>query len=112
MASGLASHWRSGAHRTPLADFGQEPMAALRTAIIFGLSYRDRIWASNIYMAIKGPRDTRWLQTNAEVRGEMERKQLIVSVVQAINPVALGGRSTATATMSQPRCSSCSPTTG
>lgn len=57
------------------------------TAVIVGLSYRERIWANNLLMALKGVQTTEWLRTNGELRQDMERRQLTVSLVQAINRI-------------------------
>ena len=57
------------------------------TAVIVGLSYRSRIWANNLFQAIKGRQDTEWLRSNAELRTDMEVKQLTAAVVQAINRI-------------------------
>jgi hypothetical protein len=66
---------------------GKNEWSDCDTAVIVGLSYRDRIWANNLFMAIKGLQDTAWLSRNAEVRNEMERRQLTVGIVQAINRI-------------------------
>jgi hypothetical protein len=65
------------------------------TAVIFGLSYRDRIWSSNVYMAIQGLQTSEWLSGETprsfkrfeDVRQALEEGQLTVSIVQAINRV-------------------------
>ena len=62
------------------------------TVVIFGLSYRDPIWATNTFFALKGLQDNRWLEQPswgryADVRRELQRRQLTVSVIQAINRV-------------------------
>ncbi len=57
------------------------------TAVLFGLSYRSRVWANNLYQAINGRQDTEWLQTNNDLRNEMEVKQLTAAIVQAINRI-------------------------
>lgn len=62
------------------------------TVVIFGLSYRDPIWATNTFFALHGLQDNRWLQRPAwgdyaDVRREMQRRQLTVSVIQAVNRV-------------------------
>ena len=60
--------------------------------VIFGLSYRDQIWATNTFFALQGLQDNRWLEqpswgNYADVRREMQRRQLTVSVIQAVNRV-------------------------
>jgi hypothetical protein len=60
--------------------------------VIFGLPYRDSIWATNTFFALKGLQANSWLQRPSwegysDVRREMQRRQLSVSVIQAINRV-------------------------
>jgi hypothetical protein len=62
------------------------------TVVIFGLSYRDQIWSTNTFFALQGLQDTRWLErpswgNYADVRQEMQRRQLTVSVIQTVNRV-------------------------
>jgi hypothetical protein len=62
------------------------------TVVIFGLSYRDPIWATNTFFALQGLQDNRWLERPSwgdytDVRREMQRRQLTVSVIQAVNRV-------------------------
>jgi hypothetical protein len=62
------------------------------TVVIFGLSYRDQIWSTNTFFALQGLQDNRWFEQPewgryADVRQEMQRRQLTVSVIQAINRV-------------------------
>jgi hypothetical protein len=57
------------------------------TAVIVGLPYRDRIWANNLFMSVRGVQDNRWLMSNHELRQDMETRQKTVSLVQAINRV-------------------------
>lgn len=61
-------------------------------AVIFGLPYRDPVWATNMFFALMGLQDNGWLEQPrwgryADVRQEMQRRQLTVSVIQAINRV-------------------------
>ena len=56
-------------------------------AVLFGLSYRQRIWANNLYQAIKGRQGTKWLQNNNVLRYQMEVKQLTAGIVQAMNRI-------------------------
>ncbi len=60
--------------------------------VIFGLPYRDPVWATNTFFALQGLQDNRWLEqpswgAYADVRREMQRRQLTVSVIQAVNRV-------------------------
>jgi hypothetical protein len=62
------------------------------TVVLFGLSYRDQIWSTNTFFALQGLQDNRWLEqpswgNYADVRQEMQRRQLTVSVIQAVNRV-------------------------
>jgi len=62
------------------------------TAVIFGLSYRDHIWATNTFMAFRGLQDNEWMRTPSykkyvDVRKVMQDRQLTVSIIQAINRV-------------------------
>ena len=62
------------------------------TVVIFGLSYRDQVWSTNTFFALQGLQDNRWLEQPswgryADVRQEMQRRQLTVSVIQAVNRV-------------------------
>jgi hypothetical protein len=57
------------------------------TAVLFGLSYRQRIWANNLYQAIKGRQGTDWLRSNNVLRNQMEVKQLTAGIVQAMNRI-------------------------
>jgi hypothetical protein len=62
------------------------------TAVIFGLPHRDPVWATNTFFALQGLQDNRWLEQPSwrayvDVRREMQRRQLTVSVVQAVNRV-------------------------
>jgi len=60
--------------------------------VIFGLPYRDPVWATNTFFALQGLQDNRWLEqpvwgNYADVRREMQRRQLAVSIIQAVNRV-------------------------
>jgi hypothetical protein len=60
--------------------------------VIFGLPYRDSVWATNAFFALQGLQDDRWLKKPvwgdyADVRQEMQRRQLAASVIQAVNRV-------------------------
>lgn len=62
------------------------------TVVVFGLPYRDPVWATNAFFALQGLQDNRWLDKPkwgqyADVRREMQRRQLTVSIVQAVNRV-------------------------
>lgn len=62
------------------------------TVVIFGLPYRDTTWATNMFFALQGLQDNCWLErpswgTYNDVRQEMLRRQIAVSVIQAVNRV-------------------------
>jgi hypothetical protein len=62
------------------------------TAVIFGLPYRDHLWATNAFFAIQGIQDDDWIKnprwkSYSDVRDELQVKQITVSVVQAINRI-------------------------
>jgi hypothetical protein len=61
-------------------------------AVILGLPYRPQTWATNIFCALQGAQDDKWLRSPAwkqytNVRKVMEDRQLAVSVIQAINRI-------------------------
>ncbi|MBR0899961.1 hypothetical protein JQ616_33840 [Bradyrhizobium tropiciagri] len=79
-------HWNAVDGRNDWADFD--------TAVIFGLPYRDQIWATNTFFAVQGPQTDEWLKTptwkdHADVRRVMRQRQLAVMVIQAINRIRL-----------------------
>jgi len=62
------------------------------TAVIFGLPYRDAIWATNAFFATQGIQSNEWLKNPEwrgykDVREEMQIRQVCVSVVQAVNRI-------------------------
>jgi hypothetical protein len=62
------------------------------TVVVFGLSYRDQVWATNTFFALQGLQDNDWLEQPSwgrysDVRREMQRRQMTVSVIQAVNRV-------------------------
>jgi hypothetical protein len=77
-------HWGAIDGRNDWKDFD--------VAVLFGLSYRDHIWANNAFMAFKGLQDNDWLRQPRygdyeNVRQVMQERQLAVSIIQAINRV-------------------------
>jgi hypothetical protein len=77
-------HWGAIDGRNDWSDYD--------TAVIFGLPYRDRVWSTNQFFAIRGHQDDHWLQypdwnEHDDVRKVMEQRQLSVSIIQAINRV-------------------------
>ena len=80
----LVAHWGAIDGRNDWNDYD--------TVVIFGLSYRDPVWSTNTFFALQGLQDNRWLEQPswgryADVRQEMQRRQLTVSVIQAVNRV-------------------------
>jgi hypothetical protein len=64
------------------------------TAVIFGLPFRDTIWATNAFFAIQGVQDDDWLdnptwKNHPNVREKMIRRQLSASIIQAIGRIRL-----------------------
>jgi hypothetical protein len=62
------------------------------TAVILGLPYLPQTWATNRFGALQGAPDDKWLQAPEwkqykNVLKEMERRQMSVSVIQAINRI-------------------------
>lgn len=60
--------------------------------VICGLPYREPIWATNMFFALQGLQDDHWLDKPSwgayeDVRREMQRRQIAVSVIQAMNRV-------------------------
>jgi hypothetical protein len=77
-------HWNAVDGRNDWAEFD--------TALIFGMPYRDQIWANNTFFALQGAQDDEWLSKPAwkdhrDVRKVMEQRQLSVSIIQAINRI-------------------------
>ncbi|KJC55619.1 hypothetical protein UB31_00495 [Bradyrhizobium sp. LTSP849] len=61
-------------------------------AVILGLPYRPQTWATNMFCALQGSQDDKWLRSPewkqyTNVRKVMEDRQLAVSVIQAINRI-------------------------
>jgi hypothetical protein len=65
------------------------------TFVCFGLPYRDRVMASNMYFAIKGPQESEWLQHSSkradhgytDIRQAIEEGLVTADVIQAINRI-------------------------
>lgn len=77
-------HWNAVDGRNDWQDFD--------AALILGLPYRPQTWATNMFCALQGSQDDKWLQSPEwkqfkNVRKEMERRQMSVSVIQAINRI-------------------------
>ncbi len=71
---------------------GRNDWASYDVAVIFGLPYRDHIWATNTFYALQGEQDDAWLRSPGwkqygDVRRVMQQRQLSVSIIQAINRV-------------------------
>lgn len=83
-AAWSVGHWGAVDGRNDWKDYD--------TAVIFGLPYRDTIWATNAFFATQGLRDNEWLRKPSwrgygDVRAEMQHRQVCVSVVQAVNRI-------------------------
>jgi len=62
------------------------------TAVIFGLSFRDDVWANNLFLAIndhngQSPELGRLRTEGDETFRDLQRRQLTVGIVQAINRI-------------------------
>jgi hypothetical protein len=77
-------HWGAVDGRNTWQDYD--------VAVILGLPYRPQTWATNMFCALQGAQDDKWLQSPEwkqfkNVRKEMEQRQMSVSVIQAINRI-------------------------
>jgi hypothetical protein len=77
-------HWGAIDGRNDWSDYD--------TAVIFGLPYRNRVWSTNLFFALRGYQDDYWFQypdwnEHDDVHQVMEQRQLSVSIIQAINRV-------------------------
>ena len=74
---------------------GRNPWQDFDTAVIFGLPYRDNIWAANTFMAVQGSQSTNWLGSNGnrpfgdymDILKELRTGVIATQVIQAINRV-------------------------
>ena len=71
---------------------GKNDWQEFDAVVLFGLSYRDAVWANNAFMALTGLPDDDWMSDPkwgpyANVRQEMQNKQMSVSLIQAINRI-------------------------
>ena len=77
-------HWGAIDGRNDWSDYD--------TAVIFGLPYRDKVWSTNLFFALRGHQDDYWFECpdwneHDNVHQVMEQRQLSVSIIQAINRV-------------------------
>jgi hypothetical protein len=77
-------HWGAIDGRNDWSDYD--------TAVIFGLPFRNRVWSTNLFFALRGYQDDYWFQypdwnEHDDVHQVMEQRQLSVSIIQAINRV-------------------------
>ncbi|MBN8991881.1 MAG: hypothetical protein J0H42_26875 [Rhizobiales bacterium] len=77
-------HWGAVDGRNDWADYD--------AAVIFGLPYRDQVWANNTFFAAQGLQSDEWLKepvwkTYRDVRRVMQQRQLSVSIIQAISRI-------------------------
>jgi hypothetical protein len=77
-------HWGAIDGRNDWSDYD--------TAVIFGLPYRNRVWSTNLFFALRAYQDDYWFQypdwnEHDNVHVVMEQRQLSVSIIQAINRV-------------------------
>jgi hypothetical protein len=62
--------------------------------VIFGLPFRDHIWATNAFFALQGVQDDDWLdnptwRNHTNVREKLIRRQLSASIIQAMGRIRL-----------------------
>ena len=62
------------------------------TVVVFGLPYRDNVWSTIMFFALKGLQSEEWLRKPAwgpykNVHLEMQRGHLTASIIQAINRI-------------------------
>ena len=63
--------------------------------MIAGIPYRDRVWANNTFMAIRGLQSNEWLQNSSkrafgtidDIQRGLQLSQITVSILQAINRI-------------------------
>jgi hypothetical protein len=77
-------HWGAIDGRNDWSDYD--------TTVIFGLPYRNRVWSTNLFFALRGYQDDYWFQypdwnEYDDVHQVMEQRQLSVSIIQAINRI-------------------------
>ena len=65
------------------------------TVVIFGLNFLPWTWTANVFMALNGPQDDRWLQQESfrsfgdhqDIRKALENGHLATTIIQAINRI-------------------------
>lgn len=85
-AESAYAHWGSVDGSNEYKDFN--------TAVIFGLPFRDHIWATNAFFALQGVQSDDWLdnptwKNHPNVREKMIRRQLSASIIQALGRIRL-----------------------
>jgi len=63
--------------------------------VIAGIPYRDRVWANNTFMAIRGLQSNEWLQNSSkrafgtidDIQRGLQLSQIKVSILQVINRI-------------------------
>ena len=81
------THWGAIDGKNDWQDFD--------TVVIAGIPYRDRVWANNTFMAIRGLQSNEWLQNSAkrafgtieDIQRGLQLSQITVSILQAINRI-------------------------
>src|SRR5690606_4473837 len=79
------AHWGAIDGKNDWQDFD--------TVVIFGLHYHGDVWSSRTFMALQGPpEDDSWFdrpswRSYQNIRQALDRKQVTVSVIQAINRI-------------------------
>ena len=81
------THWGAIDGKNDWQDFD--------TVVIAGIPYRDRVWANNTFMAIRGLQSNEWLQNSTkrafgtieDIQRGLQLSQITVSILQAINRI-------------------------
>lgn len=72
---------------------GRNDWRTFDTAVVLGMFNRPDTWSRNMFMALQGIQDDDWLNNPQpwgrydDIRREMERRQLTVCIVQAVNRI-------------------------
>lgn len=71
---------------------GSNTWEGFDTAVIFGLPYRDQVWANNTFFALQGFQGDAWFKdpkwkNHGNVHRVMRQRQLSVSIIQAIGRI-------------------------
>ena len=90
LAQAMRKPWLSTAHYGRID--GRNDWNDHTCVVILGLDYRDRTWVNGLFAALEdykgsGPRIGEVIQQTDETYKEMDRRQLAVSIIQALNRI-------------------------